>query len=63
MTEPAPTLPSGGEPPATGHPAVDDALAAAVSSDDLPLDQQADALAAVHERLHAALDADRDGTV
>lgn len=47
-------------PPATGNPTVDQALAAAVASHLLPLDEQADALVSAHERLHAALDADRD---
>lgn len=47
-------------PPATGNPTVDQALVAAADSRLLPLDEQTDALASAHERLHAALDADRD---
>lgn len=61
MSEPVPTLPDADEPPTTGHLAVDAALATAGDGHALPLDQRAEALAAVHERLHAALDADRDG--
>lgn len=51
MTEP---------PPITGNAAVDDALARVAHRHDQGLAEQAESLAAAHERLHGALDADRD---
>ena len=46
-------------PPQTGHREVDAALAELDGLDGLPADQHADRLAAVHEALHAALQAER----
>jgi hypothetical protein len=58
--QPAEEPPTPEPPPLTGNAAVDDALGRVADSHELGLDEQAESLAAAHERLHAALDADRD---
>lgn len=59
-TQPAEEPHTAEPPPTTGNVAVDDALGGVADSHELAVDEQAESLAAAHERLHAALDADRD---
>lgn len=47
--------------PTTGQPAVDSALASLQGLESEPLADHHDRLAAVHEELHAALNADQSG--
>lgn len=50
------------EPPATGHPLIDQALAKVDRLDELPLPDQLDRLAGAHETLHQALQTRPDAT-